>query len=198
MKTPLRHMLGLIGWLLLTFAAAAVGGLASMSAPAFYGQLELPPWAPPATVFGPVWTVLYLLIGIAAWLVWKARGWRGARMPLTLFLVQLALNALWTWLFFGWRLGALAFAEIVVLWVLILLTLIMFWRVRVLAGALLVPYLLWVSFATALTFSIWQRNPDMLAFDAASLRPCAPAAGEPRPDHPVATAAGTAALARCV
>ncbi|HRQ47612.1 MAG TPA: tryptophan-rich sensory protein, partial [Rhodocyclaceae bacterium] len=108
------------------------------------------------------WTVLYLLMGVAAWLVWRERSARKVGIALTLFLVQLGANALWTWLFFAWRLGALAFGEILVLWVLILCTIAVFWRVRPLAGALLIPYLAWVSFATALTFAVWQGNPALL------------------------------------
>ena len=101
-------------------------------------------------------------MGIAAWLVWRVGGFRAARTALTFFLVQLAVNALWSWLFFGWHQGALAFADIVLLWVLIVVTLIAFWRISALAGALLIPYLLWVSFATALNYSVWQLNPQIL------------------------------------
>jgi tryptophan-rich sensory protein len=154
--------LGLAGWLVITFVAAAIGGAASVNAGLFYAQLVRPEWAPPSWVFGPVWTVLYIVIGIAAWLVWRADGFHAARGALSLFLVQLALNALWSWLFFGWHLGALAFADILLLWVLILATLIAFWRVRALAGWLLVPYLLWVSFASALNYAVWQLNPQSL------------------------------------
>jgi benzodiazapine receptor len=154
--------LGLAGWLLVTFAAAALGGFASREAGAFYATLARPGWAPPGWLFAPVWSALYLLMAIAAWLVWKARGFRGARAALSLFLVQLAGNALWTWLFFAWRLGAAAFAEIVVLWLLIVATIVTFWRVRPVAGLLLVPYLLWVSFATALCWTVWKLNPGTL------------------------------------
>ena len=157
-----KRLLTAAAWLAVTYAAGAIGAIASANAGGFYLQLSRPPWAPPAWVFGPVWNVLYFLIGLAAWLVWRARGFRGARAALTLFLVQLALNALWTWLFFAWRDGALAFAEIVVLWVFILATAIAFWRVRPAAGALLVPYLAWVGYAAALTWSLWQRNPGVL------------------------------------
>lgn len=160
--TSSRQLLGLAGWLFLSFAAAAVGGIASASAGDFYTSLNRPTWAPPPWLFGPVWTVLYLLIGIAAWLVWRARGFAGARTALALFLLQLALNSLWTWLFFAWRQGALAFAEILVLWFLILATAIAFWRIRALAGALLLPYLLWVGFAAALTWAVWRANPSIL------------------------------------
>src|SRR3546814_1334061 len=101
-------------------------------------------------------------MAIAAWLVWRRGGVRENRNALSLFLLQLALNALWSWLFFAWHLGGLAFAEIVVLWVLIVATLVSFWRVRPLAGALLIPYLLWVSFAVALNYSVWQLNRQLL------------------------------------
>ena len=158
-----RQALGLAAWLLVAFAAAAVGGVASAGAGSFYAQLARPAWAPPAWLFGPVWSVLYLLQGVAAWLVWRVGGFRGARTALGLFLVQLAANALWTWLFFAWRQGALAFAEVLVLWVLIVATIAAFRRVRPLAAALLLPYLLWVSFAAALTLAVWRLNPRLLA-----------------------------------
>jgi translocator protein len=162
MANARRQGIGLAGWLLASFAAAAVGGVASANAGDFYQQLARPAWAPPSWLFGPVWSVLYLLMGIGAWLVWRERGFRGARAALTLFVAQLAANALWTWLFFAWRRGALAFGEILLLWVLIAATIAAFWRVRPLAGALLIPYLLWVTFATALTVAVWQRNPGLL------------------------------------
>jgi tryptophan-rich sensory protein len=157
-----EQVLGLLGWLAVGFAAAALGGLASVSAGDFYRQLARPDWAPPAWLFGPAWTVLYLLMSVAAWLVWRDGGFRRRGLALTLFLVQLAVNALWTWLFFVWRLGALAFGEIVLLWALILCTAIAFRRVRPMAAALLLPYLAWVTFAAALTWAIWKRNPGLL------------------------------------
>jgi tryptophan-rich sensory protein len=157
-----RQILGLVFWLALVFAAAAIGAVASVDAGAFYAQLVRPDWAPPSWVFGPAWTVLYLLMGIAAWLVWRVDGYRAVRGALVLFLVQLALNALWSWLFFGWHRGAWAFVDILILWALIVATLIAFWRVRRLAGVLLLPYLLWVSFASLLNYAIWQLNPQTL------------------------------------
>lgn len=162
LKEQGKAALGLAGWLVLSFAASAIGAVASIQAKTFYGQLSQPEWAPPPWVFGPVWTLLYALMGIAAWLVWRSGGFRAQRHALTLFLVQLAFNALWSWLFFAWRMGAVAFADILLLWLLIAATLVMFWRVRPLAGALLVPYLLWVSFAGALNLSLWQLNPQIL------------------------------------
>lgn len=153
---------GLAGWWLLSFAAAAIGARASIQAAAFYQQLAQPAWAPPSAVFGPVWTLLYALMGLAAWLVWRRGGWAMRRAPLGLFVVQLAANALWSWLFFGWHRGGWAFAEIVLLWLLIVATLVAFWRVRPLAGALLLPYLAWVSFASLLNFAVWRLNPLVL------------------------------------
>lgn len=157
-----RTIPGLLAWLAVSFAAAALGGIASANAGDFYLQLDRPGWAPPPWLFGPVWTVLYLMQGIAAWLVWRERGFRGARTALGLFLVQLAVNALWTWLFFAWRQGSLAFAEILLLWLLIVATIAAFRRIRPVAGVLLIPYLLWVTFAAGLTWAVWQRNPDIL------------------------------------
>jgi benzodiazapine receptor len=157
-----KQFIGLAVWLLLSFAASAIGAIASIQAKAFYGQLIQPSWAPPPTIFGPVWTVLFALMGIAAWLVWRSEGFRRNRQALALFLIQLFFNALWSWLFFAWKLGALAFADILLLWLLITTTLVLFWRIRPLAGALLIPYLLWVSFAAALNYALWQLNPQIL------------------------------------
>lgn len=157
-----KQISGLIGWFILSFAASAVGAIASIQAKTFYGQLIQPSWAPPGSVFGPVWSLLYGLMAIAAWLVWRNGGFRNNRIALSLFLVQLVVNALWSWLFFAWHLGALAFVDILFLWVLIAATIVFFWRVRPLAGALLVPYLCWVSFATFLNYSVWQLNPAIL------------------------------------
>lgn len=158
----LKQTLGLVGWLLLGFVAAAIGAVASVQAASFYQQLAQPSWAPPSSVFGPVWSALYALMGLAAWLVWREGGWRRQRGVLALFVIQLALNALWSWLFFAWHRGGLAFADIVLLWLLIVATLIGFWRARPLAGALLLPYLCWVSFASALNFAVWRLNPQIL------------------------------------
>lgn len=157
----LAQLFGLSGWLLFAFAAGVIGGFASSGAGAFYERLAQPEWAPPGWLFAPVWSVLHLFMGIAAWLVWRTGGFRGAPLSLALFLAQLAAHALWSWLFFVWRLHAFAFWEVLVLWALILGTTIAFWRVRPLAGALLTPYLFWVTFAAALTYSVWQRNPGL-------------------------------------
>lgn len=156
-----RALLGLLGWLALTALAAYAGAVATTHAPSFYGSLDRPAWAPPSGIFGPVWTVLYIMMALAAWLVWRARGLAGNR-ALALFVVQLGLNALWSWLFFRWRAGALAFAEILILWAAIAATILEFRRVREAAAALLLPYLAWVTFAAALTWSVWRRNPGLL------------------------------------
>lgn len=157
-----KQIIGLVIWLAVCFITAAIGAIASVDAGSFYLELTRPEWAPPSNWFGPVWTVLYILMGIAAWLVWRVGGFGTARTALTLFLVQLVANALWSWLFFAWHLGALAFTDILVLWVLIIATIIAFWRIRPLAGAILIPYLLWVSFAAAFNYSVWQLNPQVL------------------------------------
>ena len=125
----------------------------------WYPSLVKPGFTPPSWVFGPAWTLLYLLMGIALWLVWREAGTDDrARPALLVFAVQLALNALWSVLFFGLRSPALAFAEIVMLWAAITLTIVLFRRVSPLAAALLVPYWLWVGFATLLNGSIWILN----------------------------------------
>ena len=152
-------MKALAGWLVASFAAAALGAVATRQAPEFYAQLARPDWAPPGWLFGPVWTLLYAMMAVAAWRVWRKAGFGTA---LYLFLAQLALNALWSWLFFAWRLGAAAFGEILLLWLLIAATVAAFFRIERLAAALLVPYLLWASFACALTYAVWRANPQLL------------------------------------
>jgi tryptophan-rich sensory protein len=154
-------LLQLIGWIVLTGIAAALGAIASVHAAAFYAQLEQPGWAPPAWLFGPVWSVLYLMMAVAAWRVGGIDTPRAAP-ALLLYLAQLALNALWSWLFFAWHRGAPAFVCIVVLWLMIVATIVLFGRRERLAALLLCPYLAWVSFAGLLCLSIWQRNPALL------------------------------------
>jgi translocator protein len=154
-QTSRRH-LALLGWVLLCFAAASFGGLFMPGQ--WYATLKKPPWNPPGWIFGPVWTALYAMMAAAAWLVWKRGGFAAQRRPLTLFLVQLALNAAWTPLFFGLRRPDLAFAEIVLLWLTIAATVAAFRPVSRPAAWLLVPYLAWVSFAAVLNFTLWQLN----------------------------------------
>lgn len=160
--TRRASLVGLAAWLALTLAAGAIGGIASRSAPTFYAQLDKPAWAPPAWLFGPVWTALYVMMGVAAWLIWREHGWARARVALLLFLAQLSCNALWTWVFFAWRRGGLALAEIAFLVLLVVATVIAFLRLHRIAGTLLLPYLAWTAYATALTASLWARNPELL------------------------------------
>jgi len=101
-------------------------------------------------------------MALAAFLVWRERGWRAAAPALLLYLLQLSLNTLWSWLFFGWKQGALAFADILLLLLLICTTLIAFWRIHRFAACLLLPYLVWVSFASVLNYAVWQANPGLL------------------------------------
>jgi benzodiazapine receptor len=158
----MRQAFGLAGWFVVTFSASAIGAAASIQAKSFYATLIQPAWAPPAWVFGPVWTLLYALMALAAWLVWRSGGFREHGGALALFLGQLAANAAWSWLFFAWHLGALAFLEILVLCALVAATLVWFRRVSPLAGGLLLPYLLWLGFAAALNYRLWQQNPGLL------------------------------------
>ena len=146
----------MFGWLTLCFAASATAVFVSTDG--WYAGLRKPSWNPPSWVFGPAWTALYLLMAVAAWLVWREGGWKAQGRVLAVFLMQWLLNALWTPLFFGLHRPGLALAEIVALWLAIAATLWSFWRVRKLAGLLLVPYLAWVSFAAVLNFAIWQLN----------------------------------------
>jgi len=160
--SPVNPWLALAGWVALCALTGAIGAFASIDARQFYGSLDQPAWAPPSGVFGPVWTLLYMCMAVAAWLVWRERGFARARGALGLFILQLAANALWSWLFFGWHRGALAFADILILLALIIATIIAFARIRRAAAWLLAPYLAWVTFATLLSYSVWQRNPHAL------------------------------------
>lgn len=148
--------IALILWIAVSMAAGLVG---SRFLPGeWYAALAKPSWNPPSSVFAPVWSTLYVLMGIAAWQVWRKAGFSGAAGILGLFLAHLALNALWSYLFFGLQRPGLAFAEILVLWTAILILLVGFWRVSALAGLLLLPYLGWVAFAGVLNFQLWRLN----------------------------------------
>ena len=151
------HTLALVGWVALCFSAAGTGILVSTGG--WYAALQKPSWSPPAWIFGPVWTVLYAMMAAAALTVWREGGWAERWRTLALFVLQLLLNALWTPLFFGWHRPGLAFLEILLLWLVLAATVHSFWLVKKKAALLLVPYFLWVTFAAALNFSIWQLNP---------------------------------------
>ncbi|MBI3915250.1 MAG: tryptophan-rich sensory protein [Chloroflexi bacterium] len=152
----MSSILSFIVWFAIVFAAAFVG--ARFLPDEWFKQLKKPTWNPPNRVFAPVWTILYTLLAIAAWLVWDGSGFAIAGVALALFIAQLGFNAAWSWLFFGRHRADLALVDIVILWFLIVGTLSAFWQLNLLAGLLLVPYLLWVSFATILNFSIWRLN----------------------------------------
>ena len=150
----MKSAFALAGWIALTFCAALTGFFIQPAG--YYASLVKPSWSPPAWVFGPVWTALYLMMAVAAWLVWRQDGWRAQRAPLSLYLLQLAFNALWTPVFFGLRSPGLALVVIVSLGAAIVLTGRAFRPVSRVASWLLVPYLAWVVFAAALNFSIWR------------------------------------------
>ncbi len=156
-RIPTTHpWLALAVLIVLCFAVAGLGSLATTpNIPNWYVGLVKPAWTPPDWVFAPVWSVLYLSMAVAAWLVWRKGN---ALVPLTFFAVQLAFNAAWSWLFFGLRSPGAALIDIVLLWVAIAVTTIAFWRRSVVAGLLFLPYLAWVSFAAVLNFVIWRLN----------------------------------------
>jgi len=148
--------MGLAGWMVACFAASAIG--AFFMPGEWYAQLLKPAWNPPNWIFGPVWTALYILMAVAAWKIWRHGGFGAQRRPLSLFLVQLALNAAWSPIFFGLQEPGFAFAEILTLWVAIVGTIMAFRRVDRWAAGLLVPYLAWVTFASVLNFTLWRLN----------------------------------------
>jgi benzodiazapine receptor len=152
--TPWRKGLALAGFIIITFCAP-LAGMFSLPG-AWYTALNKPAWNPPAWIFGPAWTLLYTLMAIAAWLVWKHDGWRRA---LKLYFVQLLLNAAWTPIFFGAHQLGWALGEIVLLWIAILATLLGFHGVSRKAALLMVPYLAWVTFAAILNYTLWRMNP---------------------------------------
>jgi len=162
MSTRLQ-IAALIILLAICFAAAGIGSLATRpNIEGWYNTLPKPSWTPPNSVFGPVWTFLYFTMAVSAWLVWRKAGLSEAAVPLAVFVLQLALNALWSWLFFGNHNPGAAMIDIVLLWLAIFMMIIAFWKVTPAAGALLLPYLAWVTFAAALNFAILQRYPLVL------------------------------------
>lgn len=151
-------LIALLAWLSLCFLVATLAAMVTDPG-TWYAQLEKPAWTPPDWLFAPVWTVLYTVMGIAAWMIWEARKTAGGSgAALVLFVVQLALNGLWSWLFFGQQAILPAFIDILLLWTALAATVIAFWRIRPVAGALLLPYLAWVSYAVALNGAIIVLN----------------------------------------
>ncbi len=156
---PKHPWLGLIVFLVVCFAAAGIGGaITTPKIATWYAALTKPSWNPPNWIFGPVWSSLYFCMAIAAWLVWRQKGFTGAMFPLALFGVQLALNVLWSCIFFGLENPGLAFVEVLLLWTAIAATMATFWQRSKIAGILFVPYLAWASFASVLNFTIWRMN----------------------------------------
>jgi translocator protein len=161
--TPSRsrtaELLGLLSFLALCLAVAAIGGaVTATSVGTWYRTLQKPWFNPPDSVFAPVWTVLFIAMAVAAWRVWRRYDSTAARRPLLAFLIQLALNLLWSILFFGARAPALALVDIALLLASIAVTLVLFWRRDRLAGLLFVPYLAWVGFASVLNAAIVLLN----------------------------------------
>lgn len=142
-----------VAWVGANWTASSVGS--------WYAGLEKPPWTPPNFLFGPVWSVLYVAMAVAAWMVWRRGGWRENPWALSLYAIQLLLNLFWSGLFFGMRSPLWGLVDITFLWLAILATLVLFFRRSRLAGWLMVPYLLWVSYAAALNFAIWRLNPGV-------------------------------------
>jgi translocator protein len=158
-RTPKQSLLVLVLFLLVCFVAEAIGGaVTSSKIGTWYATLAKPIWNPPAWIFAPVWSALYFGMAIAAWLIWRQDATTGARVPLTLFGVQLGLNVLWSCIFFGLQSPGLAFAEVIVLWGAVAATMITFWQRSRLAGILFLPYWAWVTFASALNFAFWRLN----------------------------------------
>lgn len=149
-----RQALALAGFIVLTFCAPLLGVFSTPDS--WYAALAKPEWNPPAWIFGPVWSLLYLLMAVAAWLVWKRVGWH---LALWLYLIQLALNAAWTPIFFGAHELGWALVEIILMWFAIVLTMRAFFQISKPAGWMLAPYLAWVTFATFLNFTLWRMNP---------------------------------------
>jgi tryptophan-rich sensory protein len=149
----------LIGLIAVCFAAAGLGAaVTATSVGGWYQTLAKPTWSPPDWLFGPVWTMLYLMMAVAAWLVWRGHGTRVARHALIWFGIQLSLNVFWSFLFFGLQRPGLGFVEIVALWISIFATSFAFLAKSRTAALLLVPYLAWTSFAVILNFAIWRMN----------------------------------------
>ncbi|MEL6443321.1 MAG: TspO/MBR family protein [Bacteroidota bacterium] len=153
----MRDFLVLLGFIALVALVAATGS--RFEPGAWYAALDKPAWTPPNWLFPVAWSILYLLIAVSGWLVWREVGFEGASKAFTVYGLQLVLNAAWSWLFFGRHDMGLAFLDIAGLWLAIALTMGLFWAIKPLAGALLVPYLLWVTYAAALNLALWRMNP---------------------------------------
>ncbi len=159
MPRNLRELGKVLAAIAVCQGAGGLGAIATKDGlKTWYPRLEKPSFNPPGWVFGPVWTILYAMMGVSGWLLWRRREDEAAQQPGALFGLQLILNTLWSFIFFKWRSPGWAFLEIIVLWAAILMTIRAAWRVDSVAGALLIPYLLWTSFALVLNGRIWQLN----------------------------------------
>jgi benzodiazapine receptor len=159
-KMTLKQISKLVAAIVACLAAGAIGSIFTRTAIAtWYTTLEKPPFTPPDWLFAPVWTLLYILMGVAAFLVWRMGSRdRRVRVALIVFLVQLVLNAFWSVAFFGLESPLYGLIVISILWVAILVTIVLFFRISKVSSILMWPYLLWVSFATVLNSSIWLLN----------------------------------------
>ena len=146
--------------IIICLAAGFIGSIfTNRSIPIWYESLKKPSFNPPGWLFGPVWTALFILMGISLFLIWqKGLNYNGVIIALIVFGIQLILNILWSILFFGLRAPLAAFIEIIILWILILMTILIFYPISKTAALLLLPYILWVSFASILNFSLWRLN----------------------------------------
>lgn len=154
-----RPWWSLVGFLAVVFVVALVGGQATASSVgSWYAELSKPTWNPPAWIFGPVWSLLYAMMAVVAWRLWRRRASPPHRTALRWWWAQLIANALWSPLFFGLRAPGLALLDIVVLLALLIVVGIRLWHLDRLAGLLWLPYLAWVSFATLLNFTLWRLN----------------------------------------
>ncbi len=160
MRQPALRLAGLVFWIGICYLVAWTGALVSpgMAPSDWYGALNKPAWNPPGWVFEPVWTALYTMMGVAAWIVWDKFGIKMAQAALVAFLVQLILNGLWSRLFFGMQEPGWAFFEILLLLTAIVITTVLFFRKNAVAGWLMVPYILWVGYASTLNGAIWLMN----------------------------------------
>ncbi len=156
--TRLQDGLGLAGFVVACYAAGGIGSFLMGDFQPWYETLAKPSWTPSGAIIGGVWGVLYLLIGVSGWLVWRTAGWRNATVPLAVFAAQLAFNTAWSGIFFGLHELELAFYELAFMWLLIAWTIALFFRVHRGAGLLLAPYLAWVTFAGYLNWTLWHLN----------------------------------------
>ncbi|MBC18902.1 MAG: sensory protein TspO [Planctomycetaceae bacterium] len=158
-RSSRAQAIGLIVSVAICYGAALLGNLATMpQIPTWYSGIAKPSWTPPDWVFGPVWSLLYAMMAIAAWLIWRNEDRKKSTIPLVWFAVQLILNSFWSVLFFGMQKPSWSMVEVFFLWLAIFMTIRAFWPLSRWAASMLVPYLLWVSFASVLNVAIWQLN----------------------------------------